>query len=79
VGEKYKFYLSFENALCREYMTEKLHGIIGVNVIPIVMGSVDYANMLPKGTYIDVRDYKSPKQLAAYLHEIDTDDEAYNE
>jgi hypothetical protein len=78
ISANYKFYLSFENAFCREYVTEKLHGILAINVIPIVMGSADYTNMLPRGTYVDVSAYASPKDLAAYLSEIDRSDEMYN-
>ncbi|ELT93602.1 hypothetical protein CAPTEDRAFT_180697 [Capitella teleta] len=79
INSTYKFYLSFENSLCREYHTEKLSRIFSLNTIPIVLGLADYANILPRGAYIDVRDYPSPKAMADYLHEIDQNDDLFNQ
>lgn len=75
----YKFYLAFENSLCEDYVTEKLWKVMGVDVVPIVMGAVTYGNILPKNSFIDVRDYDSPKHLADYLHYLNNNDAAYNQ
>ena len=41
---KYKFYLSFEDALCRDYATEKLFSVLGgLNLIPVVLGGANYS------------------------------------
>jgi len=78
----YKFYLAFENSNCKEYITEKffVNGL-GHDVIPIVMGAryEDYVKASPEKSFIHVDQFKSPKELAAYLHELDSDDEKYNE
>ena len=60
---RYKFYLAFENSLCTDYVTEKLFGSIarGLAMVPVVMGGADYARVLPPGSYIDSRDFDSPK------------------
>ncbi len=34
----FKFYLSFENALCDEYVSEKFFQRMAQTVVPIVMG-----------------------------------------
>jgi hypothetical protein len=74
----YKFYLSFENSLCRDYVTEKLWKINQFNIIPVVMGAVDYSNILPAGTFVDARDYPNPKDLANRLRYLDAHPEEYN-
>lgn len=75
----YKFYLSFENSLCDDYVTEKLWTIWNHQVIPVVYGGVDYASMLPERTYLSVADFLSPKALASYLKYLDEHHEIYND
>lgn len=75
---QYKFYLAFENSFCSEYITEKILKTLDVNVIPIVMGLADYETRLTPGTYLDVRDFTSPKDLADLIKTIDANDTLYN-
>ncbi len=45
---KYKFYLSFENSLCRHYYTEKLFRSLEIGVIPILLNHpADSEYLLP--------------------------------
>ncbi|XP_059156391.1 glycoprotein 3-alpha-L-fucosyltransferase A-like [Physella acuta] len=78
----YKFYLSFENSNCRDYITEKFF-VNGLkhDVIPIVMGAApeDYRRAAPPHSFIHVDDFESPKALAEYLHTLDNNDNLYNE
>lgn len=82
LNKDYKFYLAFENSNCRDYITEKFF-VNGLqhDVIPIVMGAApeDYARAAPYHSYIHVDDFESPKALAEYLHELDQNDNKYNE
>ena len=75
----HKFYLAFENSLCADYITEKVWGRLQQGIVPIVLGGADYKTHLPPHSYIDVKDYSSPKQLAKYLHQLDKNDTLYNE
>ena len=41
---KYKFYLSFEDAICKDYATEKFFALYGgLNLIPVVLGGANYS------------------------------------
>jgi len=82
LSTEYKFYLAFENSNCKDYITEKffVNGLKN-DVLPIVMGAHpdDYKRSAPKNSYIQVDDFDSPEKLAEYLHELDKDDQKYNE
>ena len=75
----YKFYLSFENSFCDEYVTEKLLRTLDLDVVPIVMGLANYSKILPPDSFIDVRDFKSPRDLAHYLLHLNRHDKLYNQ
>ncbi|XP_046639939.1 alpha-(1,3)-fucosyltransferase C-like [Daphnia pulicaria] len=71
IESTYKYYLSFENSICKDYVTEKFFKILDLYVIPIV----EHA---PPHSYIDALKFK-PKELAAYLKILDSDYALYNE
>ena len=39
----------------------------------------DYHRAAPPHSFIHVDDFRSPKELAAYLHQLDQDDALYNQ
>ena len=57
----YRFYLSFENAICRDYVTEKIFNALRLNTIPVVLGGADYSALLPPHSFIDARDHQGPE------------------
>ncbi|XP_064480218.1 glycoprotein 3-alpha-L-fucosyltransferase A-like [Ornithodoros turicata] len=81
LSEHYKFYLAFENANCRDYITEKFYNALRQNVVPIVMGAsrTDYQKVAPFHSYIHVDDFETPKDLAEYLKHLDRNTDLYNE
>ena len=79
LNNDYKFYLSFENSLCTDYVTEKLWRAMSINIVPVVMGLANYSQLLPPHSYIDVRDFASPKHLVDYMKLLDANDFLYNE
>ena len=77
----YKFYLSFENSACSEYITEKLWWN-GYNKfsIPIVLGGKsrdDYAKLAPPNSFIHVDDFRDLKDLANFINFLDKNEENY--
>ena len=74
---KYKFYLSFENAVCKDYVTEKFFKVLNYDIVPVVLGGADYSKLAPEKSYIDARDFKSIADLAKYLKYLDKHPKAY--
>ena len=78
---KYKFYLSFENSNCRDYITEKVRTPLHTyNAVPIVMGGghpSDYDKIMPPMSYIHSKGFESAKELAEYLKFLDANPVIY--
>lgn len=74
----YKFYLSFENSLCDDYITEKAtRQMEEAFVIPVLYNGAEVNRMLPPHSYIDVRDFESVKELTAHLVRLGDNLEEY--
>ena len=75
---RYKFTLAFENAKMRDYVTEKLYEPLMAGSIPVYLGAPNVDDFAPgENCFINVDDFDSPAKLAAYLHYLDEDDNAY--
>ena len=74
----YKFYLAFENSLCRDYVTEKLFRTLNTEIVPIVYGATNYSRDTPPHSVINVEDYSSPQDLARYLRRLASNETEYN-
>ena len=60
----YKFYLSLENTLCNDYITDLLFAQIHYNIVPIVFDlHGHYKRLAPLYSFINAADFKSVKLL----------------
>lgn len=76
----YKFYLSFENSNCKEYITEKVFwNAYEKFSVPVIMGAStdDCQRLLQPSSYLHVNDFASPQHLVDYLKKIDENHEQY--
>ncbi|CAN7950610.1 unnamed protein product, partial [Ixodes hexagonus] len=76
-AKKYFFLLSFENAVCKDYVTEKLYVTLLFDLIPVVFGGANYSAVAPPGSYIDALSFKSPKHLVDHLTAVAKDFNLY--
>ncbi|KAK0164399.1 hypothetical protein PV328_003033 [Microctonus aethiopoides] len=77
---QYKFTLAFENAVCDDYITEKLWRPLIVGSVPVYYGSPSFKDWLPSNnSAIAVNDFKNPKELAEYLLACLKDDKKYED
>ncbi|XP_050355592.1 alpha-(1,3)-fucosyltransferase C-like isoform X5 [Nymphalis io] len=72
----YFFYLSFENSLAKDYVTEKLLTALQHDSVPIVLGGADYSRFLPPGSYLNARS-TTPTALANMIAKLMLSKEYY--
>ncbi|KAF2886822.1 hypothetical protein ILUMI_19351 [Ignelater luminosus] len=71
IERQYKFYLSFENSHCKDYVSEKLYRVLEKNIVPVVYGNNDYGKIAPPKSVIIADNYDSAEELADYLVFLD--------
>lgn len=67
LNSTYFYYLAFENALCQDYVTEKLFDAMNNFIIPIVYSGANLKYFMPPLSYIDANDYPTIADLSKYL------------
>ena len=78
---KHKFYLSFENSFCHDYVTEKLYGnALSNGIVPVVLSDVNFSDptIIPPGAVINALDFPSVKELAEYMKKVGSNSTLYN-
>ena len=76
VAREYKFYLSFENDICTDYITEKAFNALQLDTVPVLLSGATLSTLLPPGSVIDALS-RSPEQLADHLYSLLADEQAY--
>ena len=77
IQAQYKFTISFENAICHDYITEKFWRPLTIGSVPVVRGSPTIKDWAPQNSIIVAEEFSSPQQLAEYLLFLDRNDTEY--
>jgi len=75
---KYKFIIAVENAVCEDYVTEKLWRTLQVGAVPIYLGAPNIEELLPhQDAAVLVKDYASVKEVAQVIQKLNENDKDY--
>ena len=75
---KYKFVISIENAVCDDYVTEKLWRTLQVGAVPIYLGAPNIEEYLPHPrAAVLVKDFGSVEEVAELVMQLDRDQAGY--
>ena len=77
INSTYKFYLSLENANCKDYVTEKFFNYFALDTIVIARGGADYGRLLPNDSFIDTSHFRTIKQLVDFLILVNSSETLY--
>ena len=79
--KKYKFFLSFENSVCADYITEKTYrNAYNEDLVPVILSGGNLSNpaVVPQGSFIDASKFTSAQKLANYLKQVGSNSILYN-
>ena len=74
---RYKFVISHENALIRDYVSEKVFFALQVGVIPVYRGAPNIDRYVPSHSIVHSAAFGSVADLAVYLHALLRDADAW--
>jgi alpha-1,3-fucosyltransferase 10 len=75
---KYKFVIAIENAVCDDYVTEKLWRSLQVGAVPIYLGAPNIEEYLPHPrAAVLVKDFGSVREVAEEVLRLHGDDTQY--
>ena len=79
IADAYKFYLSFENSVCKDYITEKVFTWFSKDIINVVRGGISYNRTLPAKSYINTDSFNSIEHLGNFMKTLSASEQAYTD
>ena len=79
IYRRYPFTLALHDATDDYYVDEKLYLPLIAGSVPVVSGPSNLALFAPRGSYIDISHFESPKAVAAHLRYLLQNQTAYDE
>ncbi|VDM84947.1 unnamed protein product, partial [Strongylus vulgaris] len=74
----HRFYISFENSICNDYITEKYFLRLSQLLVPVVLKRKILEDLgLPSDTFIALDDFGSIRELGKYLNKLRVHDKLY--
>ncbi len=75
---RYKFTIAFENAIARDYVTEKFYDPLLAGSVPVYLGAPNIGDFAPGDKcFINASEWDSPESLARYLLDVSRDEALY--
>jgi len=75
---RYKFTLAFENSIAEHYVSEKFFDPLIAGSVPVYQGTPNIDDFAPADQcFINVDDFRGPRELADYLQMLDADPARY--
>ncbi|XP_013419963.1 alpha-(1,3)-fucosyltransferase C [Lingula anatina] len=71
IEQHYRFYLSFEEQLCQDYVAPELFETLQQDVIPVIRSGANLNALDAPYSFINTKDFKTPARLAKYLNFLD--------
>ena len=60
-----------------DYVTEKFFMALDMDIVPVVLGGANYSAIAPPRSFIDTKDFASPRHLAKELKRLAAAEEEY--
>lgn len=75
---EYKFFIAFENAISKDYVTEKFFYPLQSGTVPVYLGAPNISEFTPGvNCYINAASFESPQLLGTFMNQCYEDDKLY--
>ncbi len=77
IEKNYFYYGAFENSFCLDWVTERLHKAMSMNLIPLLYAEYNPEYFAPPKSYINTDKFRTMKELSEYLQYLQENPREY--